>query len=127
MYIDGEPILHVIDEATTFQSSAFLPRVDVSAIWNTFISIWCNSYVGFPENMSTDRGSVFVSPEWVNACDLGNVHLRHTGVESHSSLGIGERFHSPLRTIYKNLQIEHPSLPREVRLSMATHAMMCLN
>jgi hypothetical protein len=71
----------------------------------------------------TDQGSVFLSKEFTTNCAALGIHLRHTGTESHNSLGSGETFHGPLRRIYGKLQRYHPNIPDDVRLSMSVHAM----
>lgn len=42
--------------------------------------------------------------------------VSHTGVNSHNSLGLGERYHHPLRNTYRKITITHPHLPKELRL-----------
>jgi hypothetical protein len=46
-----------------------------------------------------------------------------TGVESHSSLGVGERYHAPLRRIYRKLREKNPGVEREVILQCAVFGM----
>jgi transposase InsO family protein len=73
--------------------------------------------------MLTDQGSVFLSRDWKASCAALEIPLRHTGTESHHSLGTGERFHAPLRRIYKKVFLDHPLVPPDVRLAMSVHAM----
>ena len=54
-----QPVQHVVDEGTRFQAAFFLPAHGTKTIWNTFLKIWSQMYVGFPESMLTDQGSVF--------------------------------------------------------------------
>lgn len=39
-------VLHVVDVSTKFQSAAFLPALDTATIWNTFVKVWSEMYVG---------------------------------------------------------------------------------
>ncbi len=43
--------------------------------------------------------------------------------ESHNSMGAGERYHSPLRRIYKKLKIEYPNLDNKTTLALAVHGL----
>ena len=118
MYLDAsrtrrenqKPVLHVVDAGTKFQNAAFLLALDTTTIWNTFITIWASLYVGFPESMLTDQGSVFMSKEWEYNCETASIELRHTGTESHNSLGAGETYHALLRRVYSKTRHEHDGL-----------------
>jgi Reverse transcriptase (RNA-dependent DNA polymerase) len=80
-------------------------------------------YTGFQDSMLTDQGSLFTSADWHAACNSAKIRLRHTGTESHNSLGAGERYHSPLRRIFKKVSDEYPSVSTDLRLSLSVNAM----
>ena len=113
----SRPVLHIIDAGTRFGAAAFLPKLDTNTIWNTFIKIWSTTYIGFPECMLTDQGSVFVSKDWKSNCSMAEIKLFHTGTESHNSLGLCQKYHSTLRTIYQKLRSDRPNLPCDIALS----------
>lgn len=117
-----KPVLHIVDVGTKFQNAAFLPALDTTTIWNTFIKIWASLYVGFPESMLTDQGSVFMSKEWEYNCESASIELRHTGTESHNSLGAGETYHALLRRVYQKTRHGHPSLAPDLCLSITVKA-----
>lgn len=119
----SRPVLHVVDAGTRFSAAAFLPGSDVNSVWNTFVKIWSTVYVGFPESFLTDQGSVFVAKEWEHNCETNDIKLRHTGTESHNSLGAGEKYHSTLRTIYQKVRTEHRNVPVDVALTICVKAM----
>jgi hypothetical protein len=123
MYIDGRPVLHVVDTGTTFGAATFLDEQSFGSVWNALLRCWSTMYVGFPMSMLTDQGSVFLSRDWKASCAALGIRLRHTGTESHNSLGTGERFHAPLRRIYNKVSLDHPLVPPDVRLAMSVHAM----
>ena len=122
MWIDGNPVLHVIDAGTNFSAARFFPAEDAKTIWNTFLYAWVTMYLGYPDKIVTDQGSVFTSEEWEERCNKANIELDNTGTESHSSLGQGETYHSMLRRVYNKVHLTHPELPKELRLSMAVKA-----
>jgi hypothetical protein len=83
-WMDKMPALSIVDAGTGFCASRFLTE-NVETVWNTFIEAWSLLYVGLPQSVLTDEGSVFLSAQWKHACDLGKIHLRQTGTESHNS------------------------------------------
>jgi len=123
MFLDGAAVLHTIDVGTNFSATRFIERQDTATIWNTFLRAWSTMYIGYPESMLTDQGFVFMSEEWGNSCESASINLRHTGTESHNSLGAGETYHSMLRRIYNKVGMEFPKIPAEVRLSLSVKAM----
>ena len=97
----------------------------MDTVWNTFLRACSSAYIGYPESMLTDQGSIFLSKEWRFNCDRVDISLQNTGTESHNSLGIGEKYHSILRTIYNKVAHEHPDLARDVALALSVQAMNC--
>ena len=116
------PVLHVVDAGTKFQNAVFLTKLDTNSIWNTFVKMWASIYVGFPETMLTDQGSVFVSREWKYNCEVAQIELKHTGTESHNSLGAGETYHAILRVVYQKTRRDHPTVPCDVTLALTVKA-----
>jgi hypothetical protein len=80
-------------------------------------------YTGYPIKMRTDTGSIFVSPRWKQYTDLSGINIQISGVESHNSLGLGERMHGPLRRIYRKVSFDLPATPPEIILKCATKAL----
>jgi hypothetical protein len=116
------PVLHVVDAGMTFQAATFLAGEDASSVWNGFLKCWPTAFVGHPASLLTDQGSVFVSELFTSACTVNEIELRHTGTESHSSLGSGERYHAPLRQVYNKIRMENPCVPIDVCLQAAVYA-----
>jgi hypothetical protein len=50
------------------------------------------------------------------------IELHHTGVESHSSLNVGEERHSPLRQTYLKVKHEHPNIEDDLALAISNQA-----
>lgn len=123
MYYNSRPILHIVDAGTHFSAARFLPNADSTTVWTTFVQCWSNAYIGHPESMLTDQGSVFISQQWSGLCRAADIQLRHTGIEAHNSLNAGETLHAPLRRILRKMHDEHPELSDEHALSLAVYAM----
>jgi hypothetical protein len=66
---------------------------------------------------------VFSSAAFGQTCAAHEITMKTTGVESHSSLGVGERYHASLRRIYQKLREENPGVERVVLLQCAVFAM----
>jgi len=98
-------VLHMVDDETKFSAAAILHRTNAGYIWDTFLKCWAAVYTGLPNRILVDQGTQLgKSQEFINIVGLHNVEFEGTGIEAHSSLGIGERYHQPLRNTYRKLQ-----------------------
>ena len=113
MWLDGKPVLHIIDAGTNFSAARILPAEDSATVWNTFLKAWAHLYIVFPESMLVDQGSVFLSDEWEGPCHSSQIELRKIGFRSNNSLGAGETYHSMLRKIFNKEKMDHPVVQRE--------------
>lgn len=118
MYIDGKAVLHIVDEGTRFSAARFLPDNRTATIWKLLLVCWANIYTGLPNRIITDQGSNF-GKFFVHICEQNNVQAEKTGVEAHNSLGLGERYHQPLRSTFRKLKIDYPVLPDDIALSVS--------
>lgn len=62
---------------------------------------------GYPNGFRTDRWSIFTFHRWKQLADMNIIQLCLTGVNAQSSLGIGQRYHEPLRRIYRKVQVTY--------------------
>lgn len=122
MYIDGDPVLHIIDEGTRFSAARFVPNLQAGTLWKTILESWATIYTGIPHRILVDQGSSFGEP-FANLCNIGGVEVERTGIEAHASLNIGERYHQPLRTVFRKLKIEHPTADKHLTLALCVKAM----
>jgi len=123
MYLEGKSVLHVVDHDTAFSAAAFTDGERVDVLWQLYCCIWANPYVGHPSFMHADQGPQFKSAAWKALTNSAGVDLQLSGVESHNALGTGERYHAFLRTIYRRVRMEHPTVTAGSALSMAVAAM----
>lgn len=129
MFLEGKAVLHIVDTATRFSAATFLDAhgvtygQSVNGIWLAFVMTWCLVYTGYPNRLRTDQGSAFTSDRWRQLADTNGVKLRLSGIEAHSSLGIGERYHEPLRRIYRKIRYTHPTVSPLYLLKVAVKAM----
>ena len=122
MWLDGKAILHVVDIDTSFNSAHFLKGQTVEHVWDAFLNCWTTLYVGHPIKMRVDQGSAFTSVRWTRLCDKVGIEVKESGIEHHNALGAGERYHDPLRRVFKKVKHEYPSLNRELALRISVKA-----
>ena len=72
--------------------------------------------------MLVDQGSAFGNL-LINIGAQSNFEVQRTGIEAHSSLGIGERYHHPLRMTYRKIELEFPNVKAETLLAMSVKAL----
>lgn len=88
MYLDGDPVLHIVGEGTMFSAARFLPSISTGAIWETFMKCWDLVYTGLTNKVLTDKGSQ-LGDLFIHFGEPTNVEAIQTGVEAHSSFGLG--------------------------------------
>lgn len=110
MYIDKNPILHVVCRQTHFSRAAILYKQDSYTIWQTFITIWATPYFGVPYNLWVDQAKAFLSVQFSTLANSLECNLVKIAVEAHWPL-MTERYHDPLRRITKKLMLDHPHAP----------------
>ena len=122
MYISGSPLLHVVDEATRFQTGRWLRDISAKHTWDILRMCWIDSYLGPPDLITTDAGKNFVSKEFKHYAATLGVTTKPVPVESHNSIGMVERYHGPLRRAYQIIMTEIPEINKEMALQMAFKA-----
>ena len=56
MYLDGRPVLHIVDEATRFSSARFLSQETTESVSDAIILCWSSVYIGLPQNIIVGEG-----------------------------------------------------------------------
>ena len=124
MYIGQAPILHIVDEETRFSAASFLRDVSTNTIWSTFIKCQSTIYTGLPNRIMVDQGSsLSKSGIFASLVESSNIKLDTTGIEAHFSLGLGERYHQPLRNTYRKLESIYPLQDKSLLLQCAVKGM----
>lgn len=85
VYIDGKPVLHIVDEVTHFSAAQFRSDVSTKTIWATILKFWAPIYTGLPNRMLVNQGSAF-RPLFIIIGAVSNVQVNRTWIEAHSSL-----------------------------------------
>jgi len=116
-------VLHYVDKDTKFNSASFLPGESVDDIWRSYQLMWLLRYVGHPEELHGGQGPQFYARNLKGLCNLSGIRLVLSGVESHNSLGEGERYHAYLRHIYHKVRADFPKIGKEYALQIAVKSL----
>ncbi|EED11916.1 conserved hypothetical protein [Talaromyces stipitatus ATCC 10500] len=110
MYLDRDPVLHIVDEATHFNAAAWLPNISTKVI---------NIYLGPPDLVITDAGKTFTSREFSQSALAVGTIIKTVLVEAHWSIRTVKRHHAMIRRSYEIIKKELPDLPKDAALQMA--------
>jgi hypothetical protein len=122
MYINNQPLLHIVDEGTRFQNGKWLRNISARHTWEKLQECWINTYLGPPDLIVHDAGKNFVSKEFKQHARAMGTTCKSVPVEAHNSIGIVERYHGPIRRAYEIISAELPELGKDMALQMAFKA-----
>ena len=122
MWLQGNPLLHIVETHTDYQNAVLFKGKSWQDIWNAIVEGWASVYLGYPNPIRADSGSAFPSKFWKGVTTLQGNNVEISWVESHSSLGVGERSHDPLRQILDKIVSDHPRLDPEIAIRLAVKA-----
>ena len=124
MYIDGNPVLYVIDEATRYQAAKWLRDLSAKHTWETLRYCWIDTYVGPPDYITHDAGKNFVSKEFRQLATPLGTNTKCVPVEAHWSIGLVERAHPILRRAYQIImeELKGDGISEHILLQMAVKA-----
>lgn len=111
-----------VDPMMHSQAATFLQGEDSGSLWVAFPMCWAHLYVGDPETILADSGTCLTSPYFSNFFAANHIRLRHTGVESHNSLGEGKKYHDGLRKVFQTLRMEKPTAHKVFLLQLSDFA-----
>jgi hypothetical protein len=91
---------------TTFRAAAFTSGETSGELFEVFHNNWVTKYGGAPKFVVVDQAQNLQSAEFQGLCAEMGVTIIDKGVEAHSSLGSGERFHKSLRETWDKCALE---------------------
>jgi hypothetical protein len=83
IYLDGKPVLHVMDNATAFQSGAFLKSLSTEHTWEKLKQCWSDTDLGPPDVIRHDLGTNFASAEFRANAGFAGITLEPIPVAAH--------------------------------------------
>jgi hypothetical protein len=121
MYIDDQPVLYVVDEATGYQAARFLGPKGGSAqnIYDILRLCWIDVYQGPPDWIVHDAGTNFMSKEFAQSARVMGSRVKPVPIEAHNSIGKTERYHALVRRAYRIIKDEVLDIGDDVVLQMA--------
>lgn len=124
MYIDGQPVLHVVDDATRFQAARWLKDMSAKHAWDALRACWIDVYIGPPDVITHDAGRNFIGMEFRQLAATMSITTHEVPVEAHHSIGTVERYHRPLRRAYECISSDLTKLnvDKSIMLQMAVKA-----
>lgn len=122
MFIEGKPVLHVVDEATNYQGARWLLASTADALWRALRMTWVDVYLGPPDVIVHDAGKNYMARAFQDNADFVHVATKAVPVESPQSMTVVERYHEPLRKAYLTLKKDGPPMTTEERLQTAVKA-----
>lgn len=75
-WISGNSILHVVDAHAGYQNVTQQKSLSVEHVWDAFLEAWLTVYVGYPNRIRADQGSLFTSKY------CGNIKALHEKIYS---------------------------------------------
>ena len=85
IYLDGKPVLHLMDEGTCFSATQFLESVCIPDIRESILFCWEKLYIGLPHEFMTDQDSQF-KKTFAELESLHEVSVEQTGIQPHNSM-----------------------------------------
>lgn len=101
-------MLHVVDTHTRFQGVAVLRSKSGKDVWSVIMECWVSLDLGYPLVMRVDEESAIGSDLFKATSTVNGILLQISGVESHNSLGTGERYRAQLGRAFLELGSKHP-------------------
>eukprot|EP00171_Calliarthron_tuberculosum_P023596 IDg23596t1 len=114
---DGN-VLHIMCSGTKYQLGKFIDEATAKSCWNTIRLAWIDVLSGAPDIIRADAGRQFSSKEFKDSASAMGIHVSIVPTEAHNKIGLIERYHKIVRTIYEKLKIDTSDMSRESRLSM---------
>ena len=111
MYIEGAPVLHMVYDAIHFAADQFVEPLTTDSVWESILTLWATIYTGWPNILVFDDSSQF-RDTIVGFCEIHTVEWQKSRTQHHSTLGIGERCHEPIRWTFRKLRIDHSRLKK---------------
>ena len=99
MIIESEPVLHIVDEAIYFSVPQFVESFTTEPVCKPTLTLLASAYTGLPNILFFDDGSQFRDAS-VKIYEIHDVEKKSPGTQHHSTLGIGEIHHEPIRLIF---------------------------
>lgn len=100
IYIVSKRVLHIVDIATKLSPARFLPDSITISVWTLFVECCAGVHTDLLNNIRVDRGSCF-GDDFYTISNSTMSDIAWSGIDTHSSHGIGERLDQLLRNTFR--------------------------
>lgn len=97
IFIDGRPVIDMVDEATHFCAVSFLHNLSTKELWKTIQNKWSLVYPGLSDYLVVYQGTVKTSTEMKEIVAALGTCIDEAPIETPRAIGVFERYHAPLR------------------------------
>lgn len=88
-----------------------LPDISTKNVRRDILEYWETIYTDLKNRMLVDQGRFFGKREdsrlFEQHSSISNVVVDKNSIEAHYSLGLGERYHQPIRQTYQHIMSQH--------------------
>ncbi len=83
------------------------------------LASWATIYTGLPNRIDQGRnlGDLFL-----HIAAISNFKVESTGIEAHGSIGIGERYHQPMRQTFRKIKLDYSRADRDLVFRLSVKA-----
>lgn len=122
MTLEKKPVLHIVDEASRYQATKWLPTVSSAAIWRSLRLAWIDAFLGPPDLIVTDAANALTSEAFRSNASFFQINTKAVPVEAAQTMSVVERYHEPLRRAYRIIRKEAIDMDSESALQAAVKA-----
>jgi hypothetical protein len=108
---------------TSATSATFLQGESMADIWSAFLLCWTTIYIGFPDVLRLDAGSVFTSKEFKALATGHGIEFHYSGIEAYNSIASGETMHACLRRVFIKVCSEFQNMDPMLALFLSVKAL----
>ena len=120
MHIEDDYVLDLVEEATCFSAAKFVEKhVNTEKVLETIIQCWSSVYTNMPHTIVVDEGAQH-RDMFGELLKIYDIYIQKSGTGPQNSLSIGEKYHKSLCKTFLKLQEDHPSLKKDLVLTIAT-------
>lgn len=106
MYLDGKPILYIVNDTTIFQVCQFLNHISAKKIWELLRQYQINTYHGFLDIVTHDIGTNFDSINFHAKAKIHDIMYYQISVEVHQLIRKIEKYNIPMHYVYNIIKVK---------------------
>lgn len=101
---DKNPILHIVETHSADQSATVIRGKRPDNLWHAFVECWASLYTEYPNIIRLDQEAGFTPKAFMNLTTAQKMSPQCSGAQSNNSIGAKEKYHEPLRRVFRILR-----------------------